>query len=178
MWLFGSNSFEVGGSYQCGLGGGVAGQTYTAHLKLVSQVKATLYESKPHSSSSTFEDMRRTVEVPYTQGRWSAFLGRDVMTLGAPGGNPQDGNPLGVTAEVACITESYEFFINGSQWQGILGLGYKEISQVQTLIQSVLNSSPVTSNGVEKGCSGKSKVSGSKVVTDTSHPTHPSSRWC
>ena len=40
------------------------------------------------------------------------------------------GDPLNVTAEVACITQSSEFFINGSQWQGILGLGYKAISQV------------------------------------------------
>ena len=85
-----------------------------------------------YCSSSTFENLHKTVEVPYTQGKWSAFLGSDVVTLAT------DGEPLAVTAEVACITQSDEFFINGSQWQGILGLGYKAISQVILLIKYIM----------------------------------------
>ncbi len=74
-------------------------------------------------SSGTFEDLDKTVEVPYTQGRWHAYLGSDMVAMAA---SPD----LRVRAEVACITQSDSFFINDSHWQGILGLGYKEIVQV------------------------------------------------
>lgn len=84
-------------------------------------------------SSSTFENLHRTVEVPYTQGKWSAVLGSDIITIRT------DGDPLVVRAEVACITESSEFFMNGSQWEGILGLGYDTISQVCSFLITMCN---------------------------------------
>jgi len=33
-------------------------------------------------------------------------------------------------ANVALITKSAKFFVNGSNWQGILGLAYREIAEV------------------------------------------------
>jgi len=33
-------------------------------------------------------------------------------------------------ANVALIAESTNFFVNGSNWQGILGLAYREIAEV------------------------------------------------
>ena len=61
--------------------------------------------------------------MPYTQGKWAGFLAQDTVAM--PG--------LDTTipdATIACITESQNFFINGSHWEGILGLGYAEIARV------------------------------------------------
>ena len=44
------------------------------------------------------------------------------------------GPDVAVMANIAGITHSEEFFINGSNWQGILGLGYAEIARVGILL--------------------------------------------
>jgi len=63
------------------------------------------------------------VYVPYTQGKWEGELGTDLVTI-------PHGPNVTVRANIAAITESDKFFINGSNWEGILGLAYAEIARV------------------------------------------------
>lgn len=74
-------------------------------------------------SSSTLEELGMIVNVPYTQGKWEGPLVRDQVTLSIL-------PDVTVPAQVACITESQGFFINSSNWQGILGLAYAKIARV------------------------------------------------
>ena len=74
-------------------------------------------------SSTSYKLIGTSVYVPYTQGNWKGTLGSDVVTLTSL---PN----VTVTASIAFITESKQFFINGSNWQGILGLAYRSIARV------------------------------------------------
>lgn len=65
--------------------------------------------------------------VPYTQGNWEGSLGVDEVSFPtAPS--------ISVNANVACIKKSDKFFINGSNWQGILGLAYPAIARVSRIL--------------------------------------------
>lgn len=61
--------------------------------------------------------------MPYTQGKWEGELGTDLVSI-------PHGPNVTVRANIAAITESDKFFINGSNWEGILGLAYAEIARV------------------------------------------------
>lgn len=61
--------------------------------------------------------------VPYTQGRWEGELGTDLVSV------PHGPNAT-LRANIAAITQSDRFFINGSNWEGILGLAYADIARV------------------------------------------------
>lgn len=74
-------------------------------------------------SSSSYRDMGRNVYVPYTQGRWEGELGTDLVSV------PHGPNAT-LRANIAAITQSERFFINGSNWEGILGLAYADIARV------------------------------------------------
>lgn len=74
------------------------------------------------SLSSTYRDLRKSVYVPYTQGKWEGELGTDIVSI-------PHGPNVSVRANIAAITESDKFFINGSNWEGILGLAYAEIAR-------------------------------------------------
>ncbi|CAO2635250.1 Beta-secretase 1 [Lemmus lemmus] len=73
--------------------------------------------------SSTYRDLRKGVYVPYTQGKWEGELGTDLVSI-------PHGPNVTVRANIAAITESDKFFINGSNWEGILGLAYAEIARL------------------------------------------------
>lgn len=62
--------------------------------------------------------------MPYTQGKWEGELGTDLVSI-------PHGPNVTVRANIAAITESDKFFINGSNWEGILGLAYAEIARVR-----------------------------------------------
>lgn len=62
--------------------------------------------------------------VPYTQGRWEGELGTDLVSV------PHGPNAT-LRANIAAITQSDRFFINGSNWEGILGLAYADIARVR-----------------------------------------------
>jgi len=71
----------------------------------------------------TFTSLNRPVAVPYTQGNWQGELGTDfIRFIDAPNAT--------VNVNVALIKNSENFFINGSNWEGILGLGYAHLSKV------------------------------------------------
>ncbi|KAK6172548.1 hypothetical protein SNE40_016180 [Patella caerulea] len=72
--------------------------------------------------SSTYVKDGREVHVPYTQGEWSGELGQDDTTLiFLPN--------VTFRPNIVCITSSRNFFINGSEWQGIVGLAYRVIAR-------------------------------------------------
>jgi len=78
----------------------------------------------PPSSSHSYRDLGRSVYVPYTQGRWEGQLGTDLVSV------PHGPNAT-MRANIAAIIQSDRFFINGSNWEGILGLAYAEIARVK-----------------------------------------------
>lgn len=82
------------------------------------------YTLLPFYRSSTYRDLRKSVYVPYTQGKWEGELGTDLVSI-------PHGPNVTVRANIAAITESDKFFINGSNWEGILGLAYAEIARVR-----------------------------------------------
>lgn len=73
--------------------------------------------------SVTAVDLHRPVAVPYTQGNWEGALLTDVIHF-------IDGPNATVRVNVAAILSSENFFINGSNWEGILGLGYPRLAKV------------------------------------------------
>ncbi|XP_033970465.1 beta-secretase 1 isoform X2 [Trematomus bernacchii] len=74
------------------------------------------------SLSGSYRDQGRSVYVPYTQGRWEGELGTDLVSV------PHGPNAT-LRANIAAITQSDRFFINGSNWEGILGLAYADIAR-------------------------------------------------
>ncbi|XP_048756417.2 beta-secretase 1-like [Ostrea edulis] len=84
-------------------------------------------------NSTTYKVVGTSVYVPYTQGNWKGMLGTDLVTLTSL---PN----VTVTASIAFITESKQFFINGSNWQGILGLAYRSIARPDDSVTPFLDS--------------------------------------
>ncbi|XP_071806812.1 beta-secretase 1-like isoform X1 [Asterias amurensis] len=93
-------------------------------------------------NSSTYHDLNREVYVPYTQGEWRGELGEDLVSI--PVSHPN----VSVKVNVASITHSEEFFINESNWQGILGLAYAEIARPDSTVLPFFDSL-VQQSGIE-----------------------------
>ncbi|KDR08609.1 beta-secretase 1-like [Zootermopsis nevadensis] len=74
------------------------------------------------SNSNTYVSHHKKVSVLYTQGFWGGELGSDVLNF------PPLFTPL-VRCDIAAIKTSHNFYMNGSHWQGILGLAYPVIAQ-------------------------------------------------
>jgi len=83
--------------------------------------------------STTFVPQATEVYVPYTQGTWRGHLGKDFVFV------PSLAN-FSVKANIACIKESENFFMNGSHWEGILGLAYSEIARPNPHIEPYFDS--------------------------------------
>ncbi|XP_061184875.1 beta-secretase 1-like [Saccostrea echinata] len=94
-------------------------------------------------SSTTYKLIGISVYVPYTQGNWRGTLGSDLVTLTSL---PN----VTVRANIAFITESKQFFINGSNWQDILGLAYRSIARTFGGVDPGLHSSPVYYTNIHK----------------------------
>lgn len=82
--------------------------------------------------SSTYRSLGHDVHVPYTEGSWDGELGNDIVSI------PTLPN-VTVHANIACITKSNGFYINGSNWQGILGLGYAAISRPDSSLEPFMD---------------------------------------
>uniref|UniRef100_A0A673GCB0 Beta-secretase 1 n=1 Tax=Sinocyclocheilus rhinocerous TaxID=307959 RepID=A0A673GCB0_9TELE len=85
------------------------------------------------SLSSSYRDLGRSVYVPYTQGRWEGELGTDLLSI-------PHGPNVSLRANIAAITQSDRFFINGSNWEGILGLAYPEIARPDETLEPFFDS--------------------------------------
>ncbi|XP_029570644.1 beta-secretase 1-like [Salmo trutta] len=92
------------------------------------------------SLSNSYRDLGRSVYVPYTQGRWEGELGTDLVSV-------PHGPNASLRANIAAITQSDRFFINGSNWEGILGLAYAEIARpdetLEPFFDSLVRQTPV-----------------------------------
>eukprot|EP00794_Sanderia_malayensis_P011178 gene11178-12352_t len=82
--------------------------------------------------STTAVDLRRPVAVPYTQGNWEGELLTDYVKF-------IDGPNATRKVNVAAIMSSENFFINGSNWEGILGLGYSRLAKPDSSVVPVFD---------------------------------------
>ncbi|KAJ1520583.1 hypothetical protein ONE63_003695 [Megalurothrips usitatus] len=91
------------------------------------------------SISRSFVNQHQEVSVMYTQGYWKGELGNDVIQF------PSLGIPS-VRTSVAAIQTSHNFFLNGSLWQGILGLAYPMIAKPDDKVVSWVDSFAASNN--------------------------------
>lgn len=63
------------------------------------------------NESSTYKDLHEEVSLFYTQGHWSGELAHDVVFFPTLNSVPP------VSCDIAFITKSKDFFVNGSNWQ-------------------------------------------------------------
>ncbi|TNN34593.1 Beta-secretase 1 [Liparis tanakae] len=85
------------------------------------------------SLSNSYRDQGRSVYVPYTQGRWEGELGTDLVSV-------SHGPNATLRSNIAAITQSDRFFINGSNWEGILGLAYADIARPDEKLEPFFDS--------------------------------------
>lgn len=85
------------------------------------------------SQSSSYRHLGTRVEVPYTEGSWKGSLGQDYVSFPSMPG-------LKAMANIACITQSQGFFINGSNWQGIMGLAYAKLARPDSSVVPLFDS--------------------------------------
>ncbi|XP_056613487.1 beta-secretase 1 isoform X1 [Triplophysa dalaica] len=85
------------------------------------------------SLSTSYRDLVHSVYVPYTQGRWEGELGTDLVSI-------PHGPNVSLRVNIAAITQSDRFFINGSNWEGILGLAYAEIARPDETLEPFFDS--------------------------------------
>lgn len=113
------------------------------------------------SASRTLIDLGTQVSVPYTQGQWKGFLGQDVVQLSASDNSS-------ISTNIAFITESENFFINGSHWEGILGLAYREIARpnsgTEPFFDSLLRQTGISNVFSLQLCGLSSVTSSSRMV--------------
>ncbi|KAF2366572.1 Peptidase family A1 domain [Trinorchestia longiramus] len=82
------------------------------------------------SQSSSFIPLTNShLKVSYSQGWWQGSLGTDIVAV------PGVTHSLSTRSFVALITDSHGFYVNGSHWQGILGLAFPELAQPNRTIQ-------------------------------------------
>ncbi|XP_076043930.1 beta-secretase 1-like [Oratosquilla oratoria] len=74
-------------------------------------------------NSTTFVNRKKKVKVIYAQGQWSGYLGQDIVSF------PTIKGTKPILTDLSLITESENFYINNSHWQGILGLSYAALAQ-------------------------------------------------
>ncbi|MPC53585.1 Beta-secretase 1 [Portunus trituberculatus] len=81
-------------------------------------------------NSSSFVDLGKEVEVGYTQGSWSGRLGKDVVLFPA-----LQTVTTPHLVDLVLITSSHNFYVNNSQWQGIVGLAFPVLAKPQGAVQ-------------------------------------------
>lgn len=111
--------------------------------------------------STSYTDLNRPVAVPYTQGNWEGELGSDLLRF-------VEGPNATVRVNVASILSSENFYINGSMWEGILGLGYPRLSKPDSSVLPVFDQ--FVNDGVVKD-SFSMQLCGSSEIEFSSEPT-------
>ncbi|XP_027053766.1 beta-secretase 1-like [Pocillopora damicornis] len=111
--------------------------------------------------STSYQDQNRRVAVPYTQGNWEGELGSDLLRF-------VEGPNATVRVNVAAIQSSENFYINGSMWEGILGLGYARLSKPDSSVLPVFDQ--FVNAGVVKD-SFSMQLCGSSEIDLSSEPT-------
>ncbi|XP_045532454.1 beta-secretase 1-like [Pieris brassicae] len=81
---------------------------------------SNIYFHKENSTS--LYNSGKEVQAKYSQGTWSGTLASDFIHFPSLPTVPE------VRSDLALITKSYKFFMNGSGWQGLLGLAYLPVA--------------------------------------------------
>lgn len=68
-----------------------------------------------------FVDVGKTIKVKYSAGEWSGRLVKDKVGFG--------GFNMGIS-HFSLISSSSDFFIEGAEWAGILGMAYQSLAKV------------------------------------------------
>lgn len=77
------------------------------------------------SQSSSFSAQGEEFDVKYVGGGWTGEMSQDVLQFCSTPNNCTTPSKV----NVALITQSSDFFVNETLWQGILGLGFAAIAQ-------------------------------------------------
>lgn len=77
------------------------------------------------SVDSSFRNLGSKVSVSYAGGEWSGSMARDKISIMDSQNASQP-----IDADLALITSSKDFFIRGTEWEGIMGLAYSSLAQV------------------------------------------------
>ncbi|XP_012551396.1 beta-secretase 1 [Bombyx mori] len=88
------------------------------------------------NNSSSIYDSGKKVQATYFEGKWIGRLVSDYIQLPSMPLVPE------VRTDMALIMESHNFFMNGSQWQGLLGLAYLPVGArgADVIVESWLDS--------------------------------------
>ncbi|XP_073955035.1 beta-secretase 1-like isoform X2 [Choristoneura fumiferana] len=132
------------------------------------------------NQSSSIQDSHKQVQAKYSQGMWIGQLATDFVQF------PSLANVPAVRSNLALITESHKFFMNGSGWQGLLGLAYLPVGAwgenvvVDSWMDSVDRSLAVPKSFQLKLCGVKSTTNathyGSFQMIDDQNPNRNSNR--
>ena len=77
-----------------------------------------------YRSGKDFIDVGKAVKVTYSSGEWSGKLVRDKV------GFAEFSMEM---SHFSLITSSTDFFIEGAEWVGILGMAYQSLAKVYTV---------------------------------------------
>ena len=87
-------------------------------------------------------DMGKTIKVTYSSGEWCGNLVRDMVGFGVF--NME-------MSYFSLITTSTDFFIEGAEWVGILGMAYESLAKVWSCFESKLIEYKTHTNRVWQG---------------------------
>lgn len=82
-----------------------------------------------YSSGEDFVNVGKSITVTYSSGEWSGYLVTDKVGFG---------DYSMETCAFSLITSSTDFFIEGAEWVGILGMAYKSLAKVCLLRDTML----------------------------------------
>ncbi|KPJ06745.1 Beta-secretase 1 [Papilio machaon] len=116
---------EAGQAYSIEISIGRPGQKLNVIVDTGSATLAIASYLRPDSdkyfhlkNSTSIYDSGQEIQAQYSQGTWVGKLVSDYVHF------PSMLNVPEVRCDIALITKSHKFFMNGSGWQGLLGLAY------------------------------------------------------
>ncbi|XP_031766604.2 beta-secretase 1-like [Galleria mellonella] len=130
------------------------------------------------ANSTSINDSGKEIQAKYSQGMWLGRLASDFIRF------PSLSNLPEVRTDMALITKSHKFFMNGSGWQGLLGLAYLPVGAwgdhlvVESWLDSLDRTLKIPTSFELKLCGAKSPTNathyGNFRVIDNADETHQS----
>ncbi|XP_047531001.1 beta-secretase 1-like [Vanessa atalanta] len=113
-------------------------------------------------NSTTLNNSGKEVQAKYSQGTWVGHLASDLVKFSSLKSVPE------VRCDIALITKSHKFFMNGSGWQGLLGLAYLPVGAwgENVVVGSWLDS---VEKNLNKPMSFQLKLCGVQSITNATH---------
>uniref|UniRef100_A0A1E1WAL9 Peptidase A1 domain-containing protein n=1 Tax=Pectinophora gossypiella TaxID=13191 RepID=A0A1E1WAL9_PECGO len=135
------------------------GSTTLAIASYARQDSDIYFQSK---NSSSIYDSAKEVQAKYSQGMWVGRLVTDFIQFPSLPSVPE------VRSDIALITKSHKFFMNGSGWQGLLGLAYLPVGAwgENVIVESWLDS---LDRMLNKPMSFKLKLCGAHSAYNATH---------